>query len=209
MTQPRFAALIALTSSLRFVAQGLFLPALPERLLAPRRRHAVLVGALFAAALECVGAPLLASGVDGVFWLALFAFPAGLAEPLLRAELMLEVPPRDAAPVKGALAVLGLLVARGAGPFFYGELFGLAPGYPRLVFFGAGACFVAAALAANATAKFPRNDGSVQRELAKILDVFGGGSDRRGSGRDDARARSRSPNGSKLTARGRASFKNV
>ena len=46
-------------------------------------------------------------------------------------------------------------------------------------------------------------------ELAKILDVFGGGSDRRGSGRDDARARSRSPNGSNLTARGRASFKNV
>ena len=177
MRQQRFAAFLTSTHLLRFVAQGLFLPALPEKLLGPRLRHRALLAALLAKAAECFGL-LYCRGPGDVLGLALLYFPAGLAEPLMRAELMLEIPEADASYVKGAMAVLVLLLSRGVGPYASGALFSLGAaggrGFgPGAVFVAAGGLFLAAAYAAHESASCPRNDGTRERELSQILDVFG------------------------------------
>ena len=182
MRQATFAALLTLTHVLRFVAQGLALPSLPERVLGPRRRQRLLLLAQVAKAAECLGL-LLARSPGQVAAASALVVVAGLAEPLMRAELMLEVPDDDAAHVKGALAVVVLFCSRGFGPYVSGWLFALgtapaaAAAFPVLapgaVFLLAGALFCAAAAAVVEADKCPRNDGTRERELSQILDVFG------------------------------------
>ncbi|KAH8075179.1 ATPase [Aureococcus anophagefferens] len=172
MRQQRFAAFLTSTHLLRFVAQGLFLPALPEKLLGPRLRHRALLGALLAKAAECFGL-LYCRGPGDVLALALLYFPAGLAEPLMRAELMLEIPEADASYVKGAMAVLVLLLSRGVGPYASGALFslGAAGGRgvgPSAVFVAAGGLFLAAAYAPRGVCQ--RNGGAARAGM-QILDV--------------------------------------
>ena len=110
MTQAQFAWLLAYAAILRCAGAGL-LPFVPERHLGPRRRQRVLAISYAATAVELAGA-LAVARVAGVFRIATLSILVGLGEPLVRAELMLEVPARDAAAAQGALAVVAIVSAR-------------------------------------------------------------------------------------------------
>ena len=172
MTQAQFAWLLAYAAILRCAGAGL-LPFVPERHLGPRRRQRVLAISYAATAVEFAGA-LAVARVAGVFRIATLSILVGLGEPLVRAELMLEVPARDAAAAQGALAVVAIVSARGAGPYLYGWLFDvLGKLGPVAILLIAAVSFAAAAQAAYASPA-ARDDRGLRRSVSTILSEFDG-----------------------------------
>ena len=170
MTQAQFAWLLAYAAILRCAGAGL-LPFVPERHLGPRRRQRVLAISYAATAVELAGA-LAVARVAGVFRIATLSILVGLGEPLVRAELMLEVPARDAAAAQGALAVVAIVSARGAGPYLYGWLFDVLGNLgPVGILLIAAVSFAAAAQAAYASPA-ARDDRGLRRSVSTILSEF-------------------------------------
>ena len=170
MTQAQFAWLLAYAAILRCAGAGL-LPFVPERHLGPRRRQRVLAISYAATAVEFAGA-LAVARVAGVFRIATLSILVGLGEPLVRAELMLEVPARDAAAAQGALAVVAIVSARGAGPYLYGWIFEMLGKLgPVGILLIAAIAFAAAAQAAYASPA-ARDDRGLRRSVSTILSEF-------------------------------------
>ncbi len=170
MTQAQFAWLLAYAAILRCAGAGL-LPFVPERHLGPRRRQRVLAISYAATAVELAGA-LAVARVAGVFRIATLSILVGLGEPLVRAELMLEVPARDAAAAQGALAVVAIVSARGAGPYLYGWIFEMLGKLgPVGILLIAAIAFAAAAQAAYASPA-ARDDRGLRRSVSTILSEF-------------------------------------
>ena len=106
--------------------------------------------------------------------MATLAILVGLGEPLVRAELRLEVPARDAAAAQGALAVVAIVSARGAGPYLYGWLFDvLGKLGPVGILLIAAVSYAAAAQAAYASPA-ARDDRGLRRSVSTILSEFDG-----------------------------------
>jgi hypothetical protein len=173
MTQAQFAWLLAYAATLR-CAGAAVLPFVHERHLGPRRRQRVLAISYAATAVELAGA-LIVTNVTGLFQVATLSILVGLGEPLVRADLMLEVPARDAAAAQGALAVVAIVSARGAGPYLYGWLFDVLGALgPVGILFIAAVAFAVAAQAAYASPA-ARDDRGLRRSVSKILSEFDGG----------------------------------
>ena len=102
---------------------------------------------------------------------------------------MLEVSARDVAAAQGALAVVAILTARGAGPYAYSFLFAAtARRRPGCILAVAGGCFAAAAYAARASPA-ARDERYFKSELRTILGEF---DSRRNGGSGDLGATLRS-----------------